>query len=169
MAKSGNSPTIKGYRLGGGSTTPPRQVPYPAQEVADPTQPRNVLDYVLARRAVLEEIKRNALKAESLCDADPYLLRAAKHHGEVTQRQCPVCRREQLVHVTYVYGDDLGYLSGRVKSSQDLLAMATEFGHFLVYVVEVCQRCEWNHLYVSYALGDGKPRPIPKKPRDVLE
>lgn len=169
MAKSGNSSSIKGYRLGGGVTAPPRQIPYPAQEVADPTEPRNVLDYVLARRAVLEELKRNALMAESLCDADPYLLRAAKYHGEKTDRQCPICRKAQLVHVTYIYGDDLGYMSGRVKTSPELPVLAHEFGHFLVYVVEVCERCEWNHLYISYALGDGKPRPIPKKPRDVLE
>ncbi len=169
MAKSGNSPTIKGYRIGGSSSAAPRQIPYPAQEVADPTEPRNVLDYVLARRAVLEQIKQNALMAQSLCDADPYLLRAARYHGEQTDRKCPVCRRSELVHVTYVYGDDLGYYSGRVKSSAELLQMATQFGHFQVYVVEVCQRCEWNHLYVSYALGDGVPRPIPKKPRDVLE
>ncbi len=169
MAKSGNPPTIRGYRIGGSSSATPRQIPYPAQEVADPTEPRNVLDYVLAKRAVLEQIKQNALMAQSLCDADPYLLRAARYHGEQTDRNCPVCRRSQLVHVTYVYGDDLGYYSGRVKSSAELLQMATQFGHFQVYVVEVCQRCEWNHLYVSYALGDGVPRPIPKKPRDVLE
>lgn len=169
MAKSGNSPSIKGYRIGGSNSTPPRQVPYPAQEVADPTRPRNVLDYVLARRAVLEEIKRNALMTEQICDADPYLIRAATHHGEQTERKCPICAKSELVHVTYVFGDDLGYQSGRVKSSAELTQMAFEYGHFQVYVVEVCQRCEWNHLYLSYALGDGKPRPIPRKPKDVLE
>jgi len=169
VAKSGNTPSIKGYRIGGSFTTPPRQVPYPAQEVADPTRPRNVLDYVLARRAVLEELKRNALMTEQICDADPYLLRAAQHHGEQTERKCPICAKSELVHVTYVFGDDLGYQSGRVKSSTELTQMAFEYGHFQIYVVEVCKRCEWNHLYLSYALGDGKPRPIPRKPKDVLE
>lgn len=169
MASSKKSSSIKGYRIGGGNTKAPRQVPYPAQEVADPTRPRHVLDYVLARRAVLEELKRNALLGDEICDADPYLIRAAKYHGEQTERQCPICQKADLVHVTYVYGDDLGYQSGRVKSAQELAEMAFEFGHFQVYVVEVCQRCEWNHLYLSYALGDGKPRPIPRKPKDVLE
>jgi len=169
MATPRNSPIIRGYRIGSGTTKPPKLAPYPAQEVADPARPRHVLDYVLARRAVLEEIKRNALKIEEICDADPYLLRAAEHHGEQTERDCPVCRRFQLVHVTYVYGDDLGYMSGRVRSATELTQMAFEFGHFQVYVVEVCQRCSWNHLYLSYALGDGKPRPIPRTPSDVLE
>ena len=155
--------------MGNVSTKTPKLEPYPAQTVADPARPRHVLDYVLARRAVLEEIKRNALAAESICDADPYLLRAATHHGEQTERTCPVCRKGDLVHVAYVYGDDLGYMSGRVKSSQELTDMAFEFGHFQVYVVEVCQRCHWNHLYLSYALGDGQPRPIPRTPSDVLK
>ena len=35
--------------------------------------------------------------------------------------------------------------------------MAHEHGEFRVYVVEVCQSCEWNHLTSSYVLGDGQP------------
>lgn len=169
MATPRKSTVIKGYRIGTGTKTAPKLAPYPAQLVADPARPRHVLDYVLARRAVLEEIKRNALLIEQICDADPYLLRAAKYHGEQTERPCPVCRKSELVHVTYVYGDDLGYQSGRVRSAKEVTEMAFEFGHFQVYVVEVCQRCSWNHLYLSYALGDGNPRPIPRTPRDVLE
>ena len=169
MATPRNSQVIRGYRIGSSVSKPPKLAPYPAQEVADPARPRHVLDYALARRSVLEEIKRNALVAESICDADPYLLRAAEHHGERTERPCPVCRKSELVHVTYVFGDDLGYLSGRVRSGEEVTQMAFEFGHFQVYVVEVCQRCSWNHLYLSYALGDGKPRPIPRTPSDVLE
>jgi len=118
---------------------------------------------------VLEELKRNALLGDQICDADPYLVRAAKYHGEKTERKCPICQKADLVHVAYVFGDDLGYQSGRVKSAQELTEMAFEYGHFQVYVIEVCGRCEWNHLYLSYALGDGKPRPIPRKPKDVLE
>ena len=113
------------------------------------------MDYVLAR--------------EKVCDADPYLIRAAKNHGEQTERNCPICAKSQLRHVTYVYGDDLGYLAGRVKMSSELPQMAQEYGHFRVYVVEVCVLCGWNHLQLSYVLGDGTPRRPPTKPRDVLE
>ena len=35
--------------------------------------------------------------------------------------------------------------------------MAREHGEFTVYVVEVCQGCAWNHLTLSYVLGDGAP------------
>lgn len=165
---------IQASRLGSMAVEPrnsatPRPIPYPAEDVADPARPRHVLDYILARRATLETIKNDALAREQVCDADPYLLRAAKHHGEQTERKCPMCAKSDLVHVTYVYGDDLGYLAGRVKKSDELPQMAHEYGHFRVYVVEVCVLCAWNHLQLSYVLGDGTPRRPPTKPRDVLE
>ncbi len=35
--------------------------------------------------------------------------------------------------------------------------MAHEYEEFRVYVVEVCQGCSWNHLTVSFVLGNGGP------------
>ena len=169
MAHSRNLGSIQGSRLGPGGSEPPRPLPHPAEDVADPARPRHVLDYALARRHVLETIKFDALLRDQVCDADPYLLRAAKHHGEKTERTCPICQRGALVHVIYTYGDDLGYFAGRVRSSHELPSMSGEYGHFRVYVVEVCQDCGWNHLHLSYVLGDGTPRTQPRKPRDVLE
>jgi hypothetical protein len=160
---------IRGSRIGGMSTEPPRPVPHPAEDVADPARPRHIIDYVLARRGVLEHIKVDALARDEVCDADPYLLRAAKYHGEQTERLCPMCARSDLVHVTYTFGDDLGFRSGSVSSSADVATMAYEYGHFRVYIVEVCTSCSWNHLFMSYVLGDGKPRTPPRKPRDILE
>ena len=116
---------------------------------------RAVIDYSLVRRATLVSLARGATAASEVCDAHPYLLRAARHHGEATARSCPVCRREELRNVTYVYGDELGPYSGRVKSTEELATMAREHGEFRVYVVEVCQACGWNHLTTSYVLGDG--------------
>jgi hypothetical protein len=43
--------------------------------------------------------------------------------------------------------------------------MAREHGEFRVYVVEVCQECSWNHLTLSYVLGDGVPRRAPRRRR----
>lgn len=37
--------------------------------------------------------------------------------------------------------------------------MGREYGEFRVYVVEVCQSGDWNHLTVSYVLGRGEQRP----------
>jgi hypothetical protein len=128
---------------------------------------RSVIDYSLARRARLEQLYSGGAVDVDVCDAHPYLLRAAKFHGERTQRPCPVCRREPLTHVTYVYGDELGQFSGRVKSTKELESMARQHGEFRVYVVEVCQSCAWNHLALSYVLGDGTPRRPPRRQRTV--
>lgn len=119
-------------------------------------RPRLVVDYGLAKRAALAELRSGALTRDDACDAHPYLLRAARYHGEPTDQPCPVCARERLTHVTYVYGDELGRYEGRVKSTADLADMDREYGEFRVYVVEVCQGCAWNHLSVSYVLGHGQ-------------
>jgi hypothetical protein len=120
---------------------------------------RLVVDYGLARRATLAQLVSGGLTVDDACDAHPYLLRAAKYHGEPTERMCPVCRKERLTHVTYVYGDELGRYAGRVKMTDELHQMAREFAEFRVYVVEVCQSCAWNHLTLSYVLGHGDTAP----------
>jgi hypothetical protein len=134
----------------------------PAQPVAEPARPREVIDHSLAKRRVLEAMRAGGPFMgdlfEEYLQADTYLLRAAKHHGEATERPCPVCDKGPLRHVTYVFGDDLGEYTGRVKSSREVADMAFEYGEFRVYVVEVCSDCGWNHLHLSYALGDGIPR-----------
>ena len=124
---------------------------------------RSVVDYGLARRAVLASVFGGRTTVTDVCDAHPYLLRAAKFHGEPTDRSCPICRKVKLTHVTYVYGDELGRYEGRVKQSSELDEMAAEYGEFQVYVVEVCQSCAWNHLASSYVLGTGEP--VTRRPR----
>ena len=129
--------------------------------------PRSVVDYGLQRRATLQSLFTGGATTTDVCDADPYLLRAAKFHGVPTTRSCPVCRRSELVELSYTFGDELGQYSGRIKSAAELALMAAEHGEFRVYVVEVCQRCEWNHLTCSYVLGDGVPRRPPRRQRTV--
>jgi hypothetical protein len=119
---------------------------------------RSVVDYALAKKATLKSVLLGQTTIADVCDAHPYLLRAAKFHGEPTDRPCPICRRARLTHVTYVYGDELGPYEGRVKKGSELDEMALEYGEFQVYVVEVCQSCAWNHLASSYVLGTGEPR-----------
>ena len=120
---------------------------------------RAVIDYALQRRSALEALRRGQAFASDLCDADPYLLRAAEHHGAPAGRPCPLCRHENLVELNYVYGDELGPFQGRIRAPRELEAMAREHGEFRVYVVEVCTRCSWNYLTTTYLLGDGTPRP----------
>ena len=144
------------------------------EDVADPTAPRRVVNYALQRRAVLRGLYGGqAFNGFDICDADPYLLRAARFHGTPTEEPCPVCRvtdgREKLTQVTYVYGEQLGHIAGSAIDPARLAGMAGEYGEFRVYVVEVCATCHWNHLVTSYVLGDGKPRKAPAKPRDLLD
>jgi hypothetical protein len=118
---------------------------------------RRVVDYGLAKRAAVRSLRSGRASTRDLCDAQPYLLRAAKHLGEPTGRLCPVCTRENVTNVTYVYGESLGRHAGRVKATSELVVMAHDYEEFRVYVVEVCQGCSWNHLTVSYVLGKGPP------------
>ena len=124
---------------------------------------RGIVDYGLAHRSALAALRGASghyapLTRDDACDAHPYLLRAARFHGEATARECPVCTRTRLVELRYVYGDQLGAYEGRVKSRAELAAMAHEHGEFRVYVVEVCTGCGWNHLVQSFVLGDGVDR-----------
>ena len=97
------------------------------------------------------------------CDADPYLMRAAKFHGIKADRNCPVCKQDKLVELQYTFGDQLGQYSGRIKTLDELLEMEREYGEFRVYVVEVCMGCHWHHLIQSFKLGDGRFRKPPRR------
>lgn len=146
----------------------PKPEAYEPEDVADPAAPRAVIDHALQRRAALRTLFTGGALTSEFLDADQYLLRAAKHHGEPAGH-CPACKADGLVHVTYVYGDELGPYAGRVRSSEELRAMAPSFGRFRAYVVEVCPRCHWNFLVRQFTLGDGQPRrPVPV-PRDLLD
>ncbi len=121
-------------------------------------------DYSLDKRATLMALFRGVVDA---CDADPYLMRAAKWHGEKTQRSCPVCKKSALVELRYTFGEQLGQYSGRIKNLQELTEMESQYGEFQVYIVEVCRECSWNHLSASFVLGDGRERKPPRKVRTL--
>jgi hypothetical protein len=117
-----------------------------------------VVDYALQRRVVLADLYAGRTTMLDVCDAHPYLLRAARYHGEPTESSCPVCRKERLTNVHYVYGDELRAASGQAKSVAELHRMGMDHREFKVYVVEVCRSCGWNHLALSFVLGrDGLP------------
>jgi hypothetical protein len=115
-----------------------------------------VIDYALARRATLVDLFAGRLSLTDVCDAHPYLLRAARYHGLATDRSCPVCRRERLVEVTYVYGDELRDASGQARAASQVALLARQYAELNVYVVEVCRGCSWNHLTTSFVVGTGE-------------
>lgn len=120
---------------------------------------RSVIDYSLAKRATLADFFGGRLSSLDVCDAHPYLLRAAKYHGEVGTTDCPVCKRDPLIYINYVYGDELKDATGQVRGTVELPKMAREYADLTVYVVEVCRTCGWNHLNASYQIGTNGPRP----------
>src|SRR3954447_3410805 len=125
---------------------------------------RSVVDYSLQRRAVLADVYAGRTGLFEVCDASPSLSRAAKYHGEATDASCPVCRKDRLTLVNYVYGENLGHVAGQAKTEVELARMDAMQDEFSVYTVEVCRSCGWNHLDCSYVLG-AEPAPGGRKRR----
>ncbi len=111
-----------------------------------------IVDYALQRRALLRDVYRGHVGVYEVCDASPYLLRAAQYFGERTAVRCPICRRENVWRVHYVYGDRLKTSAGQARKSAELSSLAATVGECDVYVVEVCRGCSWNHLLQKFTL-----------------
>ena len=109
-----------------------------------------VVDYTLAKRALLRDARLGLLGTTDICDAHPELMRAAKHVGEATTTDCPVCGRDKLVLLAYVFGSALRRNSGRVWPIQTGLQLTAAHPGAACYVVEVCRSCRWNHLREAF-------------------
>lgn len=108
---------------------------------------RRHVDYTLARRAVLRDLRSGQRERTDVCDAHPELLRAGRNLGECVGQDCPVCGRAGLRLVSYVYGDALRHANGRcIASERELEKLEAVHEEFSRYVVEVCIECRWNHL-----------------------
>ena len=66
-----------------------------------------VVDHQLSRRALINEVKRGRVSKDSVCDAHPELIRAAKNIGEPSKTLCPICEEVNVALVTYVFGHGL--------------------------------------------------------------
>lgn len=112
----------------------------------------STVDYKMARRAVLRELQQGLKARPDVCDAHPELIRAAQHIGEEIAEPCPVCEEQNLRVVFYTYGKGLrGREQGRVRRREDLPEVRRRYSSVVVYVVEVCTGCNWNHLVRSTA------------------
>jgi hypothetical protein len=114
---------------------------------------RQAVDYSLRKRALLRDVYSGRVGTYEVCDASPYLKSAARFHGEPTEERCPICRRENLTLVHYIYGDELKQSAGQARTRAELPVLAMTLREFQVYVVEVCRSCAWNHLVEQYKLG----------------
>lgn len=112
-----------------------------------------MVDYALQRRALLADVYSGRVGTTEVCDASPYLLRAAKFHGQASEQDCPVCRKEKMTLVSWIFGERLKHASGSARTPAELARMADLHDEFSVYVVEVCRACSWNHLTTSFVMG----------------
>jgi hypothetical protein len=115
-----------------------------------------VIDYRLARRAIISEYRRGRLSSTDVCDAHPELRRAATEYSRPTTETCPICEETSLVLVSYVFGPQLPSHGRCIAELAELTALArraTKRGEYVCYVVEVCPGCFWNHLNQVFPLG----------------
>lgn len=111
------------------------------------------VDYRLRKRALLRQLRRGLVSQIDVCDAHPELLRAAKHIGEPTRDECPICGREGLRLVLYTYGKELKRHNGWPRRSAELRELRENLDQVRCYVVEVCLDCSWNHLVRAFDTG----------------
>ncbi|MBY5164488.1 DUF5318 family protein [Salsipaludibacter albus] len=110
------------------------------------------VDYRMARRATLRDVRSGLRTRADVCDAHPELLRAAKWIGEPVG-DCPLCDTDALVHVTYVfprYGKTAR--RGQAVTRESLPDRVRKLGDLAVYTVEACRSCGWHHLVEKYDL-----------------
>lgn len=111
------------------------------------------IDYRLAREATLSAWRDGDLSTEQVCDAQRELRRNAEFCGVELGWPCPVCERDDLVEVTYVFGPRLPKHGRCVTSDKEMARIDARKSVSQGYVVEVCTSCGWNHLTRSRALG----------------
>lgn len=107
------------------------------------------VNHHLQRLHLLRRWKAGELATEELCDADFLLKTAAQFHGYSTGKDCPVCGREGLRQVLWIYGIELGRRSGTARSWEEIAGIGEQGVPLTVHTVEVCPQCGWNYLLVE--------------------
>jgi hypothetical protein len=122
--------------------------------------PFSHVDYRLARRSIIRAYRNGRLGQMDVCDAHPELIRAARHVGDKTSEECPICEEANVVLLSYAFGNGLGPQGHLVTNKKELFALSKRATEITCYVVEVCPECSWNHLTRSFSVqGD---RVVPK-------
>jgi hypothetical protein len=120
---------------------------------AAPQGSGGVIDYRLARQAVVSEFRKGRLARHEVCDAHPELRRAAQMASEPTSMPCPICDDDNVVLVTYAFGNRLPPSGRCITQAGELAKLAKRTTRLACYVVEVCPGCSWNHLARTFLLG----------------
>lgn len=112
------------------------------------------IDYRMARRALLREVRDGLASPQEVCDAHPELVRAGRHIGTPIDEPCPMCEDAALRHVTYIFTGRASKNGegGRAVPRDTLRNQVKRHGDLNVYTVEVCPSCHWHHLIESFWL-----------------
>ncbi len=111
------------------------------------------VDYRMARRALIRDVREGLSARDDVCDAHPDLIRAGTHIGVGVDDDCPMCSEPTLSHVTYIfptYGPKAR--RGQAVIRDSLAAHMKRHGNLTVYTVEVCIQCGWHHLIEKFDL-----------------
>lgn len=117
---------------------------------------RGTIDHRLARRALINEFRRGRLRQDQVCDAHPELIRAATNVGTPVDQPCPICDKQDLRLVTYVFGPRLPAHGRCVSTAKDIAVLNRRRDELSAYVVEACISCHWHHLRKVLPLGGRK-------------
>lgn len=112
-----------------------------------------LVDHRMARRSLINQYKSGRLGREEVCDMHPELLRAALSIGKHIDTRCPICAKENLRLVTYVFGPRLPHHGRAVAGNDELLRFHRRPEEYTAYVVEACVGCRWNHLVRVLPIG----------------
>ncbi len=105
-----------------------------------------IVDHRLARRALINEFKRGRISKDTVCDAHPELIRAARNVGESTDTPCPICAEVNVVLLTYVFGHGLPKHGKCLTDKREVEKLQRQPHDYAAYVVEACPSCRWHHL-----------------------
>jgi hypothetical protein len=118
-----------------------------------PDGSRGIVDHRLARRMLINEVRRGRVPLEHVCDAHPELIRAAANVGTRTSSRCPICEESDLRLVTYVFGPRIGPAGRCVSTAQEMQELNSRPEDLNAYVVEACVECRWHHLLRVLPIG----------------
>ena len=116
-------------------------------------RPSGHVDHRLARRHVVNEVKRGRLGRSDVCDAHPELLRAARCVGQSSDVVCPICEDATVRYVTYAFGPRMPAHGKLVETEKELARLDRGTAELQGYTVEACPACGWNHLQRSFSIG----------------
>lgn len=114
---------------------------------------RGIVDHRLARRMLINEVRRGRVPMDTVCDAHPELVRAARNVGTETQSECPICEQVNLRLVTYVFGHGIGPQGRCVSTAKEMRSLNARPEDLNAYVVEACTECRWHHLLRVLPVG----------------